>query len=90
MAAFYETDWLDLGHLTEAEQAFLDNCAITRFSYHNFYEFYGDLTARIFALNCAHLNGMFTLDNALSRQERIDLLTYIRQTQQQLPNCRRP
>lgn len=88
VAAFYETDWLDLAHLTEAEQAFLDSCAITRFSYHNFYEFYGDLTARIIALNCAQLNGTFTLDTALSRQERIDLLTHIRQTQQQLAELR--
>lgn len=88
VVAFHETDWLDLANLTEAEQAFLDNCAITGFSYHNFYEFYGDLTARIIALNCAHLNGTFNLDTALSRQERLDLLTHIRQTQQQLAELR--
>jgi len=86
--AFHETDWMDLAHLSEAEQAFLDSCTITRFSFNNFYEFYGDLTARIVALNCAHLNGTYTLDNALSREERIALLNRVRQSQQQLAELR--
>jgi hypothetical protein len=88
VAAFYETDWMDLANLADTEQAFLESCAITRFSYHNFYEFYGDLIARIIALNCAHLNGTYTLENALSREERIKLLGHIRQTQQQLAELR--
>lgn len=86
--AFHETDWMDLANLNEAERVFLDSCAITRFSFNNFYEFYGDLTARIVALNCAHLNGTYTLDNALSREERIALLNHIRQSQQQLAELR--
>jgi len=84
VVAFYETDWLDLAHLTETEQGFLDNCAITHFSYHNFYEFYGDLTARIIALLCAQLSGTFTLEHALCQEERIELLGRIRQTQHRL------
>jgi len=88
VAAFYETDWLNLVHLTEAEQAFLDSCAITCFSFNNFYEFYGDLTARVIALNCARLSGTFTLEHALCQEERIDLLNCIRQTQQQLAELR--
>jgi len=79
---------MDLANLTEAEQAFVDSCAMTRFSFNNFYEFYGDLTARIIALNCAHLNGTYTLENALSREERIELLCRIRQAQQQLAELR--
>ncbi|MBE0436063.1 MAG: DUF4391 domain-containing protein [Methylomicrobium sp.] len=86
--AFYETDWLDWNNLTETEQAFVNSCAIPRFSFNNFYEFYGDLTARIIALNCAHLNGTYTLENTLSREERIELLNRIRQTQQQLAELR--
>jgi len=86
--AFYETDWMDLANLNEFEQAFLESCVITRFSYHNFYEFYGDLTERIIALNCAHLSGTFTLENTLSREERIDLLNLIRQRQQHIAELR--
>ncbi len=86
--AFYETDWMDLLQLNEIEAAFVDSCAITCFSFNNFYEFYGDLTARIIALNCAHLNGTYTLENALSREARIELLGRIRQTQQQLAELR--
>lgn len=88
VTAFYETDWLDLANLTEAEQAFLDSCTITRFSYHNFFEFYGDLTARIIALLCAHLTGTFKLEKALSRDERLELLHQTRQTQHQLAELR--
>jgi hypothetical protein len=86
--AFYETDWLDLANLSEPERAFLDSCAITQFSYHNFHEFYGDLTTRIIALNCASLNGTYATESALSREERVDLLNNVRQTQLKLTEFR--
>lgn len=86
--AFHETDWLDLTNLTEPERAFLESCAITQFSYHHFYAFYGDLTARIVALNCAYLSGMYSPDSALSRKERIDLLGSVRQKQLKLAELR--
>ncbi|CAA9891577.1 conserved hypothetical protein [Candidatus Methylobacter favarea] len=82
--AFYETDWLDLLSLSEPERAFLESCVITQFFYHNFYAFYGDLTARIIALNCARLSGTYSQDNALPREERVDLLNHIRQKQLKL------
>lgn len=85
---FHETDWLDLANLSELERAFMESCAIIQFSYHHFYAFYGDLTARIIALNCAHLNGTYTLDKALSKEERIELLNRIRHSQQQLAELR--
>jgi hypothetical protein len=86
--AYYETDWMDLANLSEVETAFLENCIITHFSYHNFYAFYGDLTARIIALNCARLSGTYSPDSALSREQRIDLLGSIRQTQLKLAELR--
>ncbi len=39
-------------------------------------------------MNCAHLNGTYTLEKALSREGRIELLNRIRQTQQQLAELR--
>ena len=82
--AFYETAWLDLENLNEIEQAFIDSCAIRQLSYQNFYAFYGDLTARIVAFNCAQLSGHFTLESALSQEQRIENLNALRQAQQKL------
>ena len=86
--AFYETDWMDLTNLSEVEAIFLENCTITHFSYHNFYAFYGDLVARIIALNCSKLSGSYALETELSQEERIDLLNSVRQTQLKLAELR--
>lgn len=86
--AFYETDWLDLANLSEPEQAFLESCAITQFSYHHFYAFYGDLTARVVALNCAKISGSYTTESDLSREERLDLLGSLRQKELKLAELR--
>ncbi len=86
--AYYETDWMDLTNLSEVETAFLENCAITYFSYHNFHTFYGDLIARIIALNCSKLSGIYALETELSREERIDLLNSVRHTQLKLAELR--
>ncbi|MGZ8928571.1 MAG: DUF4391 domain-containing protein [Methylobacter sp.] len=78
----------DLANLSEVETAFLENCAITYFSYHRFYAFYGDLTARIIALNCSKISGSYALETELSRERRIDLLNNIRQTLLKLAELR--
>lgn len=86
--AFYETDWIDLENMNEVERLFIESCAIRHLSYQNFYAFYGDLTARIIAFNCAKLSGSYTLDSDLSREQRVDNLNTIRQAQQKLIELR--
>jgi len=86
--AFYETDWMNLENLSEIEQAFIEQCVITRFSYQHFYAFYVDLTARVIALQCAYLNGNYALENDLTRQQRLELLNSIRHKQQHLTELR--
>ena len=88
VVAFYETEWIDLENQTEAEQEFIESCAIRYFSYQNFYAFYGDLTTRIIAFNCAKLSGSFSLDSDLPREQRIENLNTIRQAQQKLIELR--
>lgn len=84
VAAFYESDWIDLDNKTDTQQAFLDSCLITCFSYQNLYEFYCDLTERIIALNCAYISGKYSIDDTKTKDQRIQLLTQIQQTQKQL------
>lgn len=86
--AFYDTDWMDLENLNEVEQLFIESCAIRYLSYQNFYAFYGDLTARIVAFNCAKLSGSFSLESDLSREQRVENLNTIRQAQQKLIELR--
>ncbi len=56
-----ETSWLIPARPTDYEKEFLEKIGITNFSYHNFYEFYNDLTDRITALNCAVHTGCYSL-----------------------------
>ena len=56
-----ETAWLSLEKPTDYEKDFLEQIAITNFSYNNFNEFYNDLTNRIMALNCAVHTGCYSL-----------------------------
>jgi len=86
--AFYDTEWLDLANLTATETAFIDSCVCSQFSYQHFYAFYSDLLARVIALNCSQVNGQYRLDTALSRDEQIDWLNKIRQTEQTLQSLR--
>jgi len=56
-----ETHWINLEKLLDYEEEFLEQISITNFSYHNFYEFYNDLTDRITAMNCAVHTGCYSL-----------------------------
>ena len=86
--AFYDTDWLDLKHLSATETDFIDSCAVRQLSYQHFYAFYADLMARIIALNCSKVSGRYTLASELSRDEQVDWLNKIRQTELKLQSLR--
>ena len=86
--AFYDTEWLDLANLTATEAAFIDSCVCSQFSYQHFYAFYSDLLARVIALNCSQVSGQYCLDTALTRDEQVDWLNKIRQTEQKLQSLR--
>jgi hypothetical protein len=85
---FYDTAWLDLANLTATEAAFIDSCVCSQFSYQHFYAFYSDLLARVIALNCSQVSGQYRLDTDLTRDEQVDWLNKIRQTEQKLQSLR--
>lgn len=57
----YDTGWINLAAPEAAQDAFITDFRVTKFSYRNLYDFYQDAVARIIALNCAVHSGRYAL-----------------------------
>lgn len=89
----YDTNWIDLAAPDAAQEAFLSDFRVTKFSYRNLYDFYQDAVARIIALNCAAHSGRYALNAEVGqapkgKTERLDALRQIEKFHQERTELR--
>ena len=88
--AIYDTGWMPLGALSDAQKAFLADFSAKGFSYQNLFAFYQDMVKRIVALNCAAHTGQYVLDSSDGRtaMDRLEALREIEKLQQEQAEIR--
>lgn len=84
----YDTGWIDLTAPDVAQDAFLTDFRVTKFSYRNLYDFYQDAVARIIALNCAAHSGRYAVQDAADdtpkgKVERLEALRQVEKFHQE-------
>ncbi len=86
----FDTQWLELDHLSDSQKRFLDDLSLKKLSFLNLYALYQDLCDRVVALNCAAYSGIYILkpDDGNSQQSRVEMLGQIRKLEQTLSELR--
>ena len=73
------TDWIDLSHPSDAQEAFLESIRVNRLSFENFYSFYADITSRIIALEAADLGAEFSTDDTSQKKPIVDKINKLKE-----------
>lgn len=70
--AYFYSEWIDLQHPTEAQQAFLESLKLKHLSFENFQAFYKDICDRIVALEASALGAGFSTDQTSQKKQILD------------------